>query len=32
VEQYGGDPDNPRIPYYIGLDDSDSFWERVALR
>lgn len=32
VEQYGGDPDDPRIPYYIGLDDSDSFWERVALR
>jgi aminoglycoside phosphotransferase len=32
VEQYGGDPDDPRIPYYIGLDDSDSFWERGALR
>jgi aminoglycoside phosphotransferase len=28
VEQYGGDPDDSRIPYYIGLDDSDSFWER----
>ncbi|MFI5734278.1 phosphotransferase [Kribbella sp. NPDC051587] len=26
VTQYGGDPDDPRIPYYIGLDDSDSFW------
>jgi aminoglycoside phosphotransferase len=26
VERYGGDPDDPRIPYYIGLDDSDSFW------
>ncbi|MFI5691506.1 phosphotransferase [Kribbella sp. NPDC051586] len=28
VERYGGDPDDPRIAYYIGLDDSDSFWER----
>jgi hypothetical protein len=24
VEQHGGDPDDPRIPFYIGLDDSDS--------
>jgi kanamycin kinase len=32
VEQYGGDPDDPRIPYYIGLDDSDSFWAANDLR
>ncbi|WP_427889276.1 phosphotransferase [Kribbella sp. GL6] len=25
VKQYGGDPDDPRIAYYIALDDSASF-------
>ncbi|MGW7679187.1 phosphotransferase [Kribbella sp. NPDC054772] len=29
VQGYGGEPDDSRIPYYIGLDDSESFWERV---
>ena len=26
VTRYGGDPDDPRIQSYIGLDDSDDFW------
>nr|WP_202886645.1 phosphotransferase [Kribbella sandramycini] len=29
VEQYGGDPDDPRIAEFIALDDSDSFWDQA---